>query len=124
MERKRASRFALVIAVALCSGCGDELLESFLVDINNLWTVRGAADHTFSFNSTTSSQGQEVSAASFNGEETLDGTISNLSGSYTGRQIQFTVSRSTGSVRFEGEFRDKNTIVVSGGGQTLTITRG
>jgi hypothetical protein len=129
MKRTMATRLALAIGIALCSGCGSgtgtgDTVDSFIVDINNQWTVQGAVDHTFSFVCSTTDPQHEASTCSFTGNEQLNGSSSDLSGTYTGRQIQFTVFRSTAAAHFDGTFSDKNTMTLHGPNETLTVTRG
>jgi hypothetical protein len=70
-----------------------------------------------------------VSAATFTGSEFLDLVQSPLDGSFVNRQIQFTVHRvppapgAPGDVSFQGVIRDSDTIVVTSGGETLTLRR-
>lgn len=104
------------------AGCSDELVDLFLEDINNIWTVEGDPNHTFFFE--TENPGR-VESANFTGREELpDGDAGDIVGRFEGRNIQFTSARTSGTVAFAGTFRDENTMEIRGGGETLVVRKG
>jgi hypothetical protein len=114
-----------VLAALLPLGCGagDDILSSFIPDIENQWGVQGNLTHSFSFFDVVK---RSERAASYSGNEFRPGTAlpSPLTGTYDGANVQFTVERPNGRVTFSGRFRDENTMEVTGGGQTLVLLKG
>ena len=131
MQRRSWTGFGPVLILSMfllsggCDGNGDGNGVSptalFLIDLTNIWFEEGNPDHEF--NIVPDQQG-EVSSSTFTGEETTpDGDNFSLSGSFNNRDISFTVQRDTGDVTYSGEIVDTNRMVVSSGGETLTIVR-
>jgi len=122
---------AAILAVLPMSGCsgtdatpaGGGVLTPppFIVDINNQWVVDGDPDHTFSLQS----DAGEASSGIITGEESFEGQISDLNGSYDNRQVEFTVERDGGAdpVDFSGVFEDENTITLTSGSESFTLRR-
>lgn len=113
------------IGMACGSGTSSPAVDDFVVDIQNggAWPVRGQAGRNFDLNPALQGERHE---GTFTGTETSIACAPigcTLEGSYTGRQIQFTVHRGA-DVAYQGQFLDKITMEVTGGGETLTLDHG
>lgn len=118
---------AVGLAIA-ATGCltSDEMNggSSFVIDINNQWTVDGDTSHGFFFSPTNSGP---AAAGDFTGSESgypSTGDFFILSGSYTGQTITFVIERPA-PVPFKGTILDQNTMQIESipAGESYTITR-
>jgi hypothetical protein len=118
-------------AILLLLGCGGgggggspTEPNVFIPSIPNAkWIEKGKPDHNFFF----LPQQENVEHSEFDGNEFI-GPESNqvrnfLSGSYTGREIHFTIGRSRGNVLFQGQFTDLNNMSLSSSAGNLVLVR-
>ncbi|MBX2989736.1 MAG: hypothetical protein KF749_01060 [Bacteroidetes bacterium] len=76
---------------------------TYIPPINGaFWTNTADPNHTFDFNADSSNI--NVSTGIFTGTETLNSTVSNLTGSFSNRNISITIQRPSGTARFDGQF--------------------
>ena len=113
----------VVLVLMACGGSGGGSITGPSAgparDPNNNWNVQGDPTHSFTIECDTC----PASAADLTGDEGLGGVVSPLTGSFSGDSIEFTVSRASGDVLFEGRFLDDDTIEVSSSTETLTLIR-
>ena len=120
-----AGAFAMVL-LAGCGGAGGGGPTGpsglpFTFDPSNIWFVENDPAHEFNLVPTSPPSDM---AGTFDGDETLpSGEVSNLTGSFTGSEIQFTVQRASGNVTFSGMIVNQNRLEVAGGGTSLVIVR-
>jgi|PlaIllAssembly_1097288.scaffolds.fasta_scaffold526862_2 hypothetical protein len=102
LPRRCVSLATALAALAVLSGCAAATpAVGYFLLITNSWQDVTRADHTFQLVSSDDNQTE----GSFTGQEFVnanDFTGFNLSGSWKDNEIQFTVQRSGGSVRYTG----------------------
>ncbi|MGH7506809.1 MAG: hypothetical protein ACRELX_14225 [Longimicrobiales bacterium] len=130
--RSRVGMLALLLMTVLLSpACDDDptaAVEGFYVLITNQWVDVTDENHVFNLNAINESDGEIE--GTFEGTEHIDendfdGT--QLTGSWADNEIEFTVQRSAGNVRYTGTLTaDEQTELTftSSEGGTLVIRRG
>ena len=114
------SMMILLLGCGGGGGGGPTAPAVFIPDIGRIWFEPSNTSHNFSFIPANSG----VESSTFTGEESqANGNINNLTGSYNGRQIQFTIQRPQSNVLFQGQFTDKDTMSLSSSTGNLTLVR-
>jgi hypothetical protein len=102
LPRRFVSLATAVLALAALSGCAAAApAVGYFLLITNSWQDVTRSDHTFNLVSGDDNQTE----GSFTGQEFVDANDStgfNLSGSWKDNDVQFTVQRPGGSVRYTG----------------------
>ena len=115
----------LTLGPACGSGSGTEVItesDSFLPNFTFVWADKASLSHTFLF------QTDAFDAPSGNfttdSSENFKGTVSSFqTGSFNHRDLQFTVARKAGVVRFTGRFLDVDTIDLQSPEGRITLIR-
>lgn len=93
-----------IVILASCSTTDSAPADlTFIPPINGAsWTNVADPNHTFDFNA--DSANINVNTGVFVGTETLNSTVSSLTGSFSNRTISINIQRPSGAVRFDGQF--------------------
>lgn len=112
-----------LFGLAACSSEDKSAEAAPLLTITNSWGEEGQSDHDFNFAS--SDDGEESGA--FTGQEvTPESDVFDLSGSWSGGRVEFTVERTAGDVTYAARFSEDNPerLVFHSGDEELVLLLG
>jgi hypothetical protein len=94
----------LMVATSVSLSCSDPAaVQDFFVLITNAWAVDGDETHTFNFEADAFEGDAGATEGTFTGTEHIDENDSDgtaLTGSWSDNEIEFTIQRSAGNLRF------------------------
>ena len=98
---------AVLIVAGACSDSGPAGNDDFLPIITNIWHNVADVSHEFSLNSPDDS----TASGTFTGTEDHPSLgQSNLSGTFLHSEIEFTIARPAGALKYSGQFTHRDTM--------------